>query len=43
MTLGPLTYTGRFDASGNLAEANVNVGPVSMRIERIWSQGSLLR
>lgn len=43
MTLGPLTYTGRFDASGNLADADMTVGPVALRIARIWSQGSVLR
>ncbi len=43
MTLGPLTYTGRFDASGNLADADMTVGPVALRVARIWSQGSVLR
>lgn len=42
VTLGPLSYTGRFDASGNIEEADMAVGPVSINIARIWSQGSLL-
>jgi hypothetical protein len=43
MTLGPLSYTGRFDASGNLENADMAIGPVSIRIERTWSTGSLLQ
>lgn len=43
MTLGPLTYTGRFDASGNLADADMTVGPVALRVARVWSQGSVLQ
>ena len=41
MQLGPLRYTGRFAESGNLVDAVMNIGPVSMHIERIWSRGSL--
>jgi hypothetical protein len=43
LTLGPLSYTGRFDASGNLENAEMAVGPVSINIERLWSAGSLLQ
>ena len=43
MTVGPLSYVGRFDESGNLHTANMSVGPVRIDIERIWSRGSLLR
>lgn len=43
VTLGPLSYTGRFDASGNLENADMAIGPVSINIERLWSAGSLLQ
>ena len=43
MTLGPLSYTGRFDTSGNLVDADLAIGPVVINIERIWSEGSLLK
>jgi hypothetical protein len=41
LTLGPISYTGRFDASGNLENAAMTIGPMSLDIERIWSRGSL--
>jgi hypothetical protein len=41
LTLGPISYTGRFDTSGNLENADMAIGPMTLRIERIWSQGSL--
>ena len=41
MQLGPITYTGRFDDDGNMHNATMNVGPVTLNIERIWSQGSV--
>ena len=41
MTLGPLSYAGRFDASGNLATADMTVGPVTINVARIWSRGTL--
>ena len=41
MTLGPLSYAGRFDASGNLASADMTVGPVTINVERVWSRGAL--
>ena len=43
LTLGPLSYTGRFDDSGNLFNASMAIGPVTIDIERIWSRGSLKR
>ena len=43
VTLGPLSYTGRFDTSGNMENADMAIGPVSIRIERTWSTGSLLQ
>lgn len=41
LTLGPVSYSGRFDASGNLESAAMAIGPMSLDIERIWSRGSL--
>ncbi len=41
LTLGPISYTGRFDTSGNLENADMTIGPMALRIERIWSRGSL--
>ena len=43
LSIGPLSYTGRFDESGNLVDAVMAIGPVVISIVRIWSQGSLLR
>jgi hypothetical protein len=43
LTLGPLSYTGRFDESGNLFDASMAIGPVTIDIERIWSRGSLMQ
>ncbi|MEJ2273239.1 MAG: hypothetical protein P8Y01_01480 [Woeseiaceae bacterium] len=43
LTLGPLSYTGRFDESGNLFDASMAIGPVTIDIERIWSRGSVMR
>ena len=40
--IGPLTYTGLFDSAGNVVNADMSVGPMTIRIERVWSQGSLL-
>jgi len=41
LTLGPVSYSGRFDASGNLETAAMTIGPMSLDIERIWSWGFL--
>jgi hypothetical protein len=41
LTMGPLSYRGRFDASGNLENADIAIGPMTVSIERIWSRGSL--
>ena len=43
MTLGPLTLTGRFDEDGNMRDADMTVGPVSIEMRRLWSRGSLDR
>ncbi|NNL62476.1 MAG: hypothetical protein HKO69_01570 [Woeseiaceae bacterium] len=43
VTIGPLSFTGRFDVDGNLSDAAMNVGPASIRIERIWFRGSMPR
>ena len=42
LTMGPVSYRGRFDASGNLENADMTIGPMTLNIERIWSRGSLL-
>ena len=36
MTLGPLTYTGRFGASCNLTDADVAIGPVTLPFVSRW-------
>ena len=41
MSIGPLNFTGRFDTDGNLSDADMTVGPVAIRVERIWSRGSM--
>jgi hypothetical protein len=43
LTLGPLNITGRFDEDGNMRDAAMAVGPVSIEIRRLWSNGSLDR
>ena len=43
MQLGPIAYTGLFDEEGNMYDATMNIGPVTVRIERIWSRGSVLQ
>jgi len=43
LTLGPLEITGRFDADGNMRDADIVVGPASIEIHRLWSNGSLER
>ena len=43
LTLGPLSYTGRFDEDGNMYDATLAIGPVALDIERIWSRGSIRR
>ena len=41
LTIGPLQMTGQFDEFGNLVTGDMVVGPAQMRVERIWSRGSL--
>ncbi len=41
--LGPIAYTGLFDDEGNMYDASMNIGPVSIEIERVWSHGSILQ
>lgn len=41
LTMGPVSYSGRFDAAGNLEDADMTIGPMTLDIERIWSTGSL--
>lgn len=41
LTMGPVSYSGRFDAAGNLQSADLTIGPMTLDIERIWSHGSL--
>ena len=43
MQLGPIAYTGLFDDEGNMYDATVSVGPVNIKIERVWSRGSVLQ
>lgn len=41
VTLGPISYAGKFDDYGNMIDAEMVVGPVTINIDRIWSRGSL--
>ena len=41
LQMGPIAYTGRFDENGNMYDADINIGPVTITIERIWMRGSL--
>ncbi len=41
LQMGPIGYTGLFDEDGNMYEADISIGPVTISIERIWSRGSL--
>lgn len=41
--LGPISYSGIFDESGNMTSSSMNVGPISIAIELIWSKGSLVQ
>ncbi|MDJ0711923.1 MAG: hypothetical protein QNJ14_16160 [Woeseiaceae bacterium] len=41
LSLGPLSYTGHFDEDGNMYDATLAIGPVTVDIERIWSSGSI--
>lgn len=43
LVLGPVSYTGRFDEDGNMVESDMQIGPVTINIRRIWSAGSLSR
>lgn len=43
LTLGPISLSGRFDESGNVIDGDMSVGPVAMKIERIWFRGSVER
>ena len=43
LTLGPLSITGRFDDHGNMRDAEMAIGPVSVEMHRLWSNGSLDR
>ncbi len=41
LQMGPMIYTGLFDEDGNMYNADISIGPVTIAIERIWSRGSL--
>ncbi len=43
LTIGPIRSTGRFDEAGHLVEADTSVGPVQMKMRRLWSQGTTKR
>ncbi len=40
LQLGPIAYSGIFDDDGNMSSALVKLGPITIAIETIWSQGS---
>ncbi len=39
--IGPINLSGGFDESGNMIEAQMSVGPVTVDIRRVWSNGSI--
>ena len=39
VTLGPLSYVGTFDQYGNMEDAVMSIGSLTVNVERIWSQG----
>lgn len=43
MTMGPMTATGRFDDEGLLEESDMTIGPVTINLRRIWTNGSFSR
>jgi len=40
LTSGELSYTAEIDDEGQQVEAELPIGPVRMRVERIWSRGT---
>ena len=40
VSLGPINYVGQFDEHGNLADAVMALGPVTVTINRVWSAGT---
>lgn len=43
VTLGPISYIGQFDEYGNLADAVMSIGPMTINVNRIWSAGNPLQ
>ncbi len=43
ITLGPISYLGHFDENGNMTDAVVSIGPMTIDAERIWSAGNLVK
>lgn len=39
--LGPINMSGIFDESGNMTEARMSIGPMTIDIRRVWSKGSI--
>ena len=43
VTLGPISYVGQFDEYGNMVDAVMSIGPITINIERVWSAGVPVR
>lgn len=41
LTVGPLSMSARFDESGSVVSAGINIGAAVMTLERIWKNGEL--